>query len=55
MDTPMGADETPMCEQKQTLYKNWVQQLNDKLENIEAVANKKQVGNFSIRSSTLVQ
>uniref|UniRef100_A0A7M5UJ09 Synaptonemal complex protein 2 Spt16M-like domain-containing protein n=3 Tax=Clytia hemisphaerica TaxID=252671 RepID=A0A7M5UJ09_9CNID len=42
MDTPMCADETPMCEQKQTLYKNWVQQLNEKLENIEAVTNKKQ-------------
>jgi len=42
MDTP-AMDETPMCDRKVALCKSWVQQLNDKLENIEAVANKKQV------------
>ena len=42
MDTP-AMDETPMCDRKVALCKNWVQQLNDKLENIEAVTTKKQV------------
>ena len=42
-DTPC-IDETPMCDEKLKHTKNnWVKQLNEKLENIEAVANKNQV------------
>lgn len=43
IDTPCN-DETPMCDDKQKrITKSWVKQLNDKLENIEAVAHKTQV------------
>lgn len=42
-DTPLN-DETPMCDDKiKRNKKSWVKQLNDKLENIEAVACKNQV------------
>ena len=42
-DTPLN-DETPMCDDKiKRGKKSWVKQLNDKLENIEAVTCKNQV------------